>query len=92
MSIDRRSILKSLFGCAAMASGTASATPGVQRVVSLDYAAAETLISLGLPPVGVQSADRWDRWVVEPALPSSVVNIGQDLVVNLEVIASPSRT
>ncbi len=88
MSIDRRSILKGLFGCAAMASGGASATPGVPRIVSLDYAAAETLLALGLPPVGVQSADRWARWVVEPALPSSVVNIGQDLVVNLEVIAS----
>ncbi|WP_202981269.1 ABC transporter substrate-binding protein [Labrenzia sp. CE80] len=88
MSIDRRALLKGLAGFSAMAAGGPANASEAARIVSLDYAAAETLISLGLPPVGVQSADRWNRWVVEPPLPSSVVNIGQDLVVNLEVVAS----
>jgi len=86
MSIDRRSFLA---GTAALAASTLPAVSGgASRIVSLDYAAAETLISLGLPPVGVQSSDHWDRWVVEPELPRQVANVGQDLAVNLEVIAA----
>lgn len=86
MSIDRRSFL---LGTGAFASASLSAfASSASRIVSLDYAAAETLISLGLPPVGVQSSDRWDRWVVEPELPGSVANVGQDLAVNLEVVAA----
>ena len=87
MSLDRRTLLG---GAAALAATPAlsAAASGRPRIVSLDYAAAETLIALGDPPVGVQSSDHWDRWVVEPELPSSVANVGQDLVVNLEVIAS----
>ncbi|WP_420339500.1 iron-siderophore ABC transporter substrate-binding protein [Roseibium sp.] len=86
MSIDRRSFLG---GAAALGvSSLPSLSASASRVVSLDYAAAETLISLGLPPVGVQSSDHWNRWVVEPALPVSVANVGQDLAVNLEVIAA----
>ncbi|MTH95636.1 ABC transporter substrate-binding protein [Roseibium sp. RKSG952] len=87
MSIDRRLFLGGLAGLAA--SATVPALAGFSpRIVSLDYAAAETLISLGAPPVGIQSADRWQRWVVEPGLPEGVVNVGQDLAVNLEVIAA----
>lgn len=86
MSIDRRSFLG---GAAALGvSSLPSLSASASRVVSLDYAAAETLISLGLPPVGVQSSDHWNRWVVEPVLPVSVANVGQDLAVNLEVIAA----
>jgi len=87
MSIDRRSLL--LGACAAIAAPRGSVFAAEnKRIVCLDYAAAETLISLGVPPVGVQSSDRWDRWVVEPSLPGSVANVGQDLVVNLEVVAA----
>ncbi|MCV0427851.1 MAG: ABC transporter substrate-binding protein [Roseibium sp.] len=87
MSIDRRKFLKGIWCLAAGASlpASASSTP---KIVSLDYAAAETLLAIGVTPAGVQSSDRWDRWVVEPELPRSVVNVGQDLVANLEVIAS----
>ncbi len=87
MSIDRRTLLLGIGAAMTAPLAPAFAATG-KRIVSLDYASAETLISLGLPPVGVQSSDRWDRWVVEPALPDSVENIGQDLVVNLEVIAA----
>jgi iron complex transport system substrate-binding protein len=87
MSIDRRDFLSGIGLLSAGLVLPAKAAADT-RIVSLDYAAAETLIDLGLPPVGVQSSDRWDRWVVEPELPASVANVGQDLVVNLEVIAS----
>lgn len=87
MLLDRRRFLSGAAAVSAVTVLPASAR-GRPRIVSLDYAAAETLIELGDPPVGVQSSDHWDRWVVEPELPSSVANVGQDLVVNLEVIAS----
>ncbi|WP_218048853.1 ABC transporter substrate-binding protein [Curvivirga aplysinae] len=58
------------------------------RIISLDYGVATTLIALGNFPVGIASADHWDRWVQEPALPDTVADIGHDLVVNKEVIAA----
>lgn len=93
MSIDRRAFLAGGAGLAGLlAAGgfpaAAAAGKGALRVVTLDYAAAATLISMGLTPVGVASSDRWGRWVVSPPLPTSVANIGQDLAVNLEVIAA----
>ncbi len=57
------------------------------RIVCLDYGSATTLIELGLPPVGVIAAQRWDFWVREPKLPNSVADIGQDLVINLEAVS-----
>lgn len=87
MWIDRRQVAAGMFGLMAGSCLPAIAS-GTPKIVSLDYAAAETLLSLGITPVGVQSSDRWSRWVVEPDLPSTVVNIGQDLVVNLEVVAA----
>ncbi|WP_198946762.1 ABC transporter substrate-binding protein [Kiloniella majae] len=58
-----------------------------RRIVCLDYGSATTLIELGLPPVGVIAAQRWNYWVREPKLPNSVADIGQDLVINLEAVS-----
>ena len=87
MLIDRRKLLQAAC-CLAAGMGSPASAAAAPKIVSLDYAAAETLLSMGITPAGVQSSDRWDRWVVEPELPRSVVNVGQDLVVNLEVVAS----
>lgn len=75
MAILRRSFLQ----CAAAA--TVMPTPlfakvAGQRIVSLDYGLASTLLSLGLPPVGISDLADWGRWVVEPEMPGSVVDIG----------------
>lgn len=56
------------------------------RIVSLDYGIASTLLSLGLVPVGLSDLADWDRWVVEPALPPSVVDIGNSFEVNFEIL------
>lgn len=56
------------------------------RVVSLDYGLASTLLSLGLPPVGISDLADWGRWVVEPAMPSSVVDIGSAYEVDFEIL------
>lgn len=56
------------------------------RVVSLDYALTETLLELGVEPVGVPDLDGYDRWVVEPELPPDVVDVGSTFDPNVELI------
>lgn len=56
------------------------------RVVSLDYALTETLLELGVEPVGVPDLDGYDRWVVEPELPPDVVDLGSTFDPNVELI------
>ncbi|MBY5535805.1 iron-siderophore ABC transporter substrate-binding protein [Rhizobium leguminosarum] len=58
------------------------------RIVSLDYGLASTLLSLGLPPVGISDLADWDRWVVEPPMPKSVVDIGSSFEVNFEILVT----
>ncbi|MCX2721420.1 iron-siderophore ABC transporter substrate-binding protein [Roseibium salinum] len=72
-------------GLAAPSLARAAAFP--QRIVSLDYGLAETLIEIGLPPVGLVSADEWDTWCVEPPLPGGVANIGANTEVNMDLLA-----
>jgi len=58
----------------------------VPRIVSLDYGLAQTLIELGVPPVGLIDTPGWQEWTVEPALPQSVANIGSSHEVNMELL------
>ncbi len=83
--ISRRSFL----GCAAATALFPTpllAQAAGQRMVSLDYGIASTLLSLGLPPVGLSDLADWSRWVVEPVLPKSVVDIGNSFEVNFEIL------
>lgn len=56
------------------------------RVVSLDYALTETLLELGVAPVGVPDIDGYERWVVEPELPPDVIDVGSTFDPNVELI------
>ena len=58
------------------------------RVVSMDFGLAETLIEIGLPPIALPNPGGWKDWVVEPALPSGIVNLGTDREPNLELLAA----
>jgi iron complex transport system substrate-binding protein len=58
------------------------------RVVAMDFGLAETLIEMGLPPIAVPDPDTWADWVVEPALPAGIVNLGTDREPNLELMAA----
>lgn len=85
MAIPRRSFLQ----CAVMASvmpRPAFAEVAGLRIVSLDYGLSSTLLSLGLPPVGISDLADWGRWVVEPVLPSSVIDIGSAYEINFEIL------
>lgn len=68
------------------------ARAGTERIVSLDYGLASTLLSLGLTPVGVAAAADWGKWVVEPPLPREVADVGDALMVNLEALTALSPT
>ncbi|WP_018692682.1 iron-siderophore ABC transporter substrate-binding protein [Algicola sagamiensis] len=59
-----------------------------QRVVSLDFALAATLVEMGLPPVGIADKHGYERWAQEPALPDSVVDLGSMYEPNLELLES----
>lgn len=86
MEISRRAFLRYTAAAAASIPTPLFAEVAGQRVVSLDYGLASTLLSLGLPPVGISDLADWGRWVVEPAMPRSVVDIGTAFEVDFETL------
>ncbi|WP_112949517.1 ABC transporter substrate-binding protein [Rhizobium sp.] len=85
MPISRRTFLQYAAAMAATSTPVFAQAPD-QRIVSLDYGLSSTLLSLGLPPVGISDLADWGRWVVEPAMPGSVVDIGSSFEVNFEIL------
>jgi ferric hydroxamate transport system substrate-binding protein len=77
-----------LFGSAMLAASMQAARgrASTLRVVSLDYGLAQTLIALGVPPIGLIDTPGWADWPVEPPLPASVANIGSAHEVNMELL------
>ncbi|MGR9396964.1 iron-siderophore ABC transporter substrate-binding protein (plasmid) [Rhizobium leguminosarum] len=86
MGATRRSLLQ--FAAASVVPAPLFAQSIGPRIVSLDYGLASTLLSLGLPPVGISDLADWDRWVVEPPMPKSVVDIGSSFEVNFEILVT----
>lgn len=66
--------------------GQAPSDSSPTRIVSLDYGLTETLLGLGVVPVGVPDLEGYEKWVVEPELPASVVDVGSTFEPNLELI------
>lgn len=54
----------------------------------MDFGLAETLIEMSLPPIAIPNPGEWADWVVEPALPPGIVNLGTDREPNLELLAA----
>jgi iron complex transport system substrate-binding protein len=67
--------------------GTLTLEDTPKRVVTLNWAATEALLLLGVTPVGVADRDGYKVWVKEPALPEDVANIGTRVAPSLEAIA-----
>lgn len=82
----RRGFLAGAVSCALFASGSLNAAGVPSRIVSLDYGLAETLLALGVTPIAIAEADEWAGWVVDPALPGGVVNLGTALEANIELL------
>ncbi|WP_018634168.1 iron-siderophore ABC transporter substrate-binding protein [Neomegalonema perideroedes] len=91
MSFDPSSLTRRALLAAAPAAGLLGLAPalaqGAPRVVSLDYGLSSTLLGLGAPPVGISELAGWSEWVVEPAMPPGVAELGISSEPNLEVLA-----
>lgn len=66
--------------------GTLNFESPPKRIVALNWAAAETLLMLGIEPVGVADRDGYPVWVSEPAMPDSTRNVGARSAPSLEAI------
>ncbi|MBX5129554.1 iron-siderophore ABC transporter substrate-binding protein [Rhizobium lentis] len=71
-----------------MTGAPAIAGAGDANIVSLDYGLASTMLALGSVPRAIASLRNWPEWVVEPAMPSGVVDVGTTSEINLEVLTS----
>lgn len=67
--------------------GTLALETPPKRIIALNWAATETLLLLGITPVGVADKAGYSTWVQEPALPSSVAHVGTRVAPSLEAIA-----
>jgi iron complex transport system substrate-binding protein len=85
-SFDRRYFLLALTS-ASLVGQTTLAAARSPRVAALDWALAETMIALGHDPIALVGAGDWNRFVVEPALPQGVADIGLQQQVNYELLA-----
>jgi ABC-type Fe3+-hydroxamate transport system substrate-binding protein len=64
----------------------AASQAGAPSIAALDWGLAETLLSLGIVPVAVPAPSWYDRYVVDPALPGSVVDVGLLFSPNFELL------
>lgn len=67
--------------------GSASFSAPPKKVVALDWALAETALSLGVALQGVAEAKGYQEWVVEPALNPTVTNVGSRREPNIELLS-----
>lgn len=58
-----------------------------ERVAALNWAAAEHLLELGVTPLAVADVTGYREWVVQPALPAGVEDVGLRQEPNLERLA-----
>nr|WP_282557802.1 iron-siderophore ABC transporter substrate-binding protein [Providencia burhodogranariea] len=58
-----------------------------KRVVALDWDLLEQLLTLNIVPVGATELSSYQQWVVEPAIPSSIEEVGTRAEPNLEKIS-----
>src|SRR5690606_22912571 len=67
--------------------GTLTLAAPPERIVALNWAATQSLLLLGISPVGVADKAGYATWVQEPELPEGVANVGTRVAPSLEAIA-----
>ncbi|WP_039980468.1 iron-siderophore ABC transporter substrate-binding protein [Vibrio sagamiensis] len=67
--------------------GTATFKNTPKKVLVLDWALAETVLSLGIELQGVADAKGYQQWVVKPHLGANVIDLGSRREPNLELLA-----
>lgn len=74
--LTRRSFALALAAASCGGRGVAAPLGDERRIAVLDWALAETLVALGMPPAAVAEAPLYRRRVVTPALPPDVGDLG----------------
>src|SRR5690606_22593736 len=67
--------------------GTLTLDAPPERIVALTWAATESLLLLGISPVGVADKAGYATWVQEPELPEGVANVGTRVAPSLHANA-----
>ncbi|MDU0340482.1 ABC transporter substrate-binding protein [Bosea rubneri] len=80
----RRALLGSLGGFCLAPGAVAQPASRSVRVAAIDWAAAESLLALGIEPVAVANTGLYRQWSTEPALPPTVADLGMPEEPNLE--------
>ncbi|RKR06548.1 iron complex transport system substrate-binding protein [Kushneria sinocarnis] len=62
-------------------------TQPTPALISLDWSMTETLLAIGVTPLGVAAPESYARWVGAPAIPAGVHDIGLRDQPNLELLA-----
>lgn len=70
----------------AMGSDSRANGTDLRRIVALEWLPAELLLALGVMPMGMADIPNYNLWVKEPALASSVIEVGQRTAPNLELL------
>ncbi|WP_114193422.1 Fe(3+)-hydroxamate ABC transporter substrate-binding protein FhuD [Edaphovirga cremea] len=60
--------------------------PDLRRIISLEWRPTELLLALGVVPLAVADIPNYHRWVAEPALPSTVIDVGHRIEPNIELM------
>lgn len=76
----------SLLGVPLASVAAPSPAPSAPRVVVLDWGLVETLLALGITPVGVAETSAYNDSVVRPVVPPHVVDVGLRLAPSLELL------
>jgi ABC-type Fe3+-hydroxamate transport system substrate-binding protein len=77
-------LLSALLLCCSLAQAQQPSTP---RIAVIDWGLTETLLGLGVTPIAVAQTEGYRRWVMAPALPASVVDLGLRVEPNLELLS-----
>lgn len=87
VTLTRRHFMAT-FACAAGALTSPSSRAGTpRRIVTADWAAAESLLAIGLVPLAVADAEVYRQWLPGITLPEDVLDLGSRAEPNLELIA-----
>lgn len=84
---SRRALLAGALAAMAFAGRAGAQVAPARRIVSLDFGLAETLLAMGIAPVGLPAIADWADWVVEPPLPAGIADLGTAQEVNLELLS-----
>lgn len=94
MPVTRRQLLSHCaMGSLALACGLPAmsmAAAPLQRIIAINWAAAETLLTLGVTPLAISDGGYYSRRMPTTALPSEVLDVGPYWEPNLELIKALS--